>query len=502
VANTQTRTLSLHNIHTKEDLTITYKRNGRFDDAALDKLNLFMRDWRREESTKMDPELFDMLWEVVQESGGSTIHVVCGYRSPATNAMLRRRSGGVAENSQHTQGKAIDFFIPDAPLEKVRAAGLRLQGGGVGYYPTSGSPFVHMDTGSIRHWPRMTRDQLARVFPDGRTVHVPTDGNPLAGHAQAAAELQRRGGGAGTLVASESSGKPGFFAKLLGAKDEDEDEDKARAAPGPRRVASASAVVEDAQDKAAVPLPRPRPSARPAGTEVASAVNDAPVARPPSNTFALASASPNAAQIVQARGIWGGVQPRDEDLRPPQSIEPRLAWTVGPAGRSPAEHAAAERKSAERPRSVALASAGDITASLPPWPERNDKVPSEMVLAYAAAGPAETIVRPTAAASTMRLSSPAKPAPPRRALQTLSQQDPWLRGLVLSPSIKTSMGVAALGAPDYRTLTSLLHKPRNLLPVKFAAVMPSETSFDRFQGKAVEFPDTVRFGATVTARAN
>ena len=70
-------------------------------------------------------------------------------------------------------GHAIDFYIPDVPLEQIRAAGLRLQRGGVGFYPTSGSPFVHLDTGSVRHWPRMTHDQLAAVFPDGRTVHLP-----------------------------------------------------------------------------------------------------------------------------------------------------------------------------------------------------------------------------------------------------------------------------------------------------------------------------------------
>ena len=91
-----------------------------------------------------------------------------------------------------TVGKAIDFFIPGVPLEKVRASALRVQGGGVGYYPTSGSPFVHLDVGSIRHWPRMTHDQLAKVFPDGRTVHVPSDGRPLSGYALALADVRQR----------------------------------------------------------------------------------------------------------------------------------------------------------------------------------------------------------------------------------------------------------------------------------------------------------------------
>ena len=71
--------------------------------------------------------------------------------------------------SQHMLGHAMDFYIPGVSLEQLRVIGLRLQRGGVGFYPSSGSPFVHMDTGGVRHWPRMTREQLVRVFPDGRT---------------------------------------------------------------------------------------------------------------------------------------------------------------------------------------------------------------------------------------------------------------------------------------------------------------------------------------------
>lgn len=185
-AEGDTRTISFRHLHTGEDITITYKRNGRYDDAALKKIDWFMRDWRREESVRMDSHLIDLLWETYREvDGAEPIQVVCGYRSPATNSMLRARSSGVAQFSQHTSGQAMDFYIPGVPLEKVRIVGLRLQRGGVGFYPTSGSPFVHLGTGTIRHWPRMTQEQLARVFPDGRTVHVPSDGQPLPGYALA-----------------------------------------------------------------------------------------------------------------------------------------------------------------------------------------------------------------------------------------------------------------------------------------------------------------------------
>ena len=195
VAEGDTRTLSFHHVHTGEDITITFKRNGRYDEAALKKLDWFMRDWRKEQETHMDPHLFDLLWETYREVGASEpIQVICGYRSPGTNSMLRARSNGVAQFSQHINGNAIDFYIPGVPLATVRAEGLRLQRGGVGFYPTSGSPFVHLDTGTIRHWPRIARQELVKIFPDGRTVHIPADGQPLPGYALALADVERQGG--------------------------------------------------------------------------------------------------------------------------------------------------------------------------------------------------------------------------------------------------------------------------------------------------------------------
>jgi hypothetical protein len=107
--------------------------------------------------------------------------------------MLRAKSSGVAENSQHMLGKAMDVFIPGIKLSTLRAAAMKHQVGGVGYYPTSGSPFVHMDTGNVRAWPRMTTAQLKTVFPDGKTLHIPVDGRPLSktGYAYAQAEWKK-----------------------------------------------------------------------------------------------------------------------------------------------------------------------------------------------------------------------------------------------------------------------------------------------------------------------
>ena len=216
------RALKLHHLHTGEEATIVFKHNGVYDKDGLQKLNYILRDWRIEQPTNMDPHLFDLLWEVYQESGATDpIQIVCGYRSPSTNAILRRRSNGVAEHSQHMLGKAMDFFIPGVPLEKLREIGLRMQVGGVGYYPTSGSPFVHMDTGGVRMWPRMTHEQLAHVFPDGKTLYVPTDGRPLPGYdAALAAYKSRQAGEVPVMLADNGAvGARGADAHRLPAAD-------------------------------------------------------------------------------------------------------------------------------------------------------------------------------------------------------------------------------------------------------------------------------------------
>lgn len=241
-ASAETRKLKLYFLHTGERAEITFKKNGKYIDSGLKKINRFLRDWRRNEPTKMDPRLLDLIWEVYKESGSKKyIHVISGYRSPATNSLLRKRGRGVAKKSQHTLGKALDFFIPGVGLRKLRYIGLRKGIGGVGYYPKSGSPFVHMDTGRVRHWPRMTRKELVKVFPKGKTLHVPSDGKPLARYNLAKAEYERRSRGQGKIVvakAEEIEKKPSLFAKLLGR--DDEEEDNVGSATAPKAVKTTS----------------------------------------------------------------------------------------------------------------------------------------------------------------------------------------------------------------------------------------------------------------------
>lgn len=216
IANGDTRTLTLSNQHTNESGAFTYMVNGSYDSAVLEKLNWFLRDWRLNEPTNMDPKLFDILWEVYQQSGSKEpIDVLSGYRSPQTNAMLRRRSRQVAEHSQHMEGKAIDAHFTDVSTGTIRDVAMRMQAGGVGFYPTGLTPWVHVDSGSVRYWPRMSRDALARIFPDGKTVFIPADGQPMPGYDLARAEIESRGGAVPTSTASSGSNF-GFLSFLFG----------------------------------------------------------------------------------------------------------------------------------------------------------------------------------------------------------------------------------------------------------------------------------------------
>ncbi|MEO9340654.1 DUF882 domain-containing protein [Mesorhizobium sp. SB112] len=342
-ASAETRTLKLYFIHTKERAEITFKRNGRYDQAGLRKVNQFLRDWRRNEPTKMDPRLLDLVWEAYQEVGARDyINVVSAYRSPATNSMLRSRSKGVANKSQHMLGKAMDFYIPGVKLSALRAAGLKMQGGGVGYYPTSGSPFVHFDVGNVRHWPKMSRRELVALFPNGQTLHVPSDGKPLPGYEQAMASYKsrRNNGGAGIALASASSGgskrSGGLLAAFFGGgADEEEDNND-----------SASTRV------AAAPAPRPRTATR---QQPAPAAAEAP--RP-----SIQVVSPEEAQRANIPGY------SDEQDQTPETIIAALpARSVPVPGMAPRPQApvAAEVPVAQTPDVVPF---GQASAPLPEQP--------------------------------------------------------------------------------------------------------------------------------------
>lgn len=148
---TSPRSLSLINFNTKEELTVTYWSNGAYHRTALDQLNNFLRDSRDNTATEMDPLLFDVLWHTMRISGyAGSVEVLSSFRSPTTNAWLASVSRGVARDSQHMNGNAMDIRFPGVPVFRIRQAARSLNMGGVGFYPRSG--FVHIDTGPVRYW--------------------------------------------------------------------------------------------------------------------------------------------------------------------------------------------------------------------------------------------------------------------------------------------------------------------------------------------------------------
>lgn len=563
VAEGDTRSISLHHMHTDESITITYKRNGQYDEAALEKLNWLLRDWRRNQQTHMDPHLIDIIWEVHRETGAKEpVWVVCGYRSPETNAMLRKRSRGVARFSQHMLGHAMDFYIPGVPLDQVRAAGLRLQRGGVGFYPTSGSPFVHLDTGSIRHWPRMTHEQLARVFPDGRTVHVPSDGRPLSGYALALADVKRHGSspsemsldaarsaGVNVEVAGVERSGGNRFLKLLGIGKHNEEEEEADASGSPppepasppagpslraRAKAAVVAAVERAEDKiaaektklaqmvgkmrvvrraeaapAAAPAPAPASVAAPAlipavapAAAQATVAPAAPAAAAPALTkeateTATRSVADTPHDIIVARGFWQGLPDGMSAAQPT------------PVATKPVTSDARARRTGP-----VLADA-DPTGTLTPWPEEAiDRAPSGLSLAYAEPAGRDApaaVQKPRAGVATrgdgdeMTIAVKRVGDRPASAVLTVANRmspaladgkrlnDPWLRAVVLSPSVRRFLTAATLGARDFRTLAALIEKPASSVMMTFAAEPNPSLDHDHFSGSAIVFVPTVTY---------
>ncbi|MPZ36992.1 MAG: DUF882 domain-containing protein [Rhizobiales bacterium] len=464
-ANGDTRTITFHHIHLKEDTTITFKVNGKYDQAALQKINHALRDWRTGQPINMDPHLIDALWEVYRATGAKEpIHVIGGYRSPATNAMLRRRSSGVAKFSQHMLGKAIDFYIPDVELQAIRDAGLRLQRGGVGFYPSSGAPFVHMDVGSVRHWPRVPEAQLARIMSKG----------PLTRVASNSAAQRRKS--RPTVVASRST------------RDADEDAEVLRPASRSRVTAS----VAPQETTAAIPMPRSRPGAvaepTASGFNLAAASSQPvrPAAPRPSQAASLvpqqqgtvSAVAVSANDVINERGYWEGLTDTPAHPVPPADIpETRTAAAEAPI-------------------------AGSVAAgSLAPWP-MPDRAATRDALAYAPPGQPVESRRPTGKARVVarlpqrRVTGTAKP-PARPTVPTVKVgerfNNPWMRAMIVSPSAVEFMNTSLYGAPDIAALRPQLQKPASTVMMTFCDDPHLGMSSEEFRGNAVVFVATVTF---------
>ena len=481
----ETRTLSFHHTHSDENLTVTFKRDGRYDEEGLKKLNHFLRDWRSQDSTTMDRHLFDILWEVYRDvDGKKPIQIISAYRSPATNSMLRRRSSGVARASQHMLGHAMDFYIPDVPLEQIRAAGLRLQRGGVGFYPTSGSPFVHLDTGSVRHWPRMTHDQLARVFPDGRTVHLPANGGPLKGYELARADIERRGNGDDAATVGK---KPSLFAALFrGGKSNDEDDEGASA---PAKSEKPASVMASTAVKSTDPVPTPRAKPQVAATlqlasadaQILPAVKGQSESRPEQKqaTQASAESKPQTpADIINSRGFWDDIPKAESQATPAQVAALRARQALAAATDPQPTASVTDTFSKAMAYAPAAASSpvdrANVVAASAPLPPRSARSARN---AGAAATEINTVVAKGVQGQDAVVATSTRLAAARG-------NDVWMRVVMLAPSASSAMSTTVLGDTEMTQMRSYFVKPQAAIPMAFSEDPLMGMTCDRFTGSA------------------
>jgi uncharacterized protein YcbK (DUF882 family) len=151
LADAPPRRVALHNLHTGESLSAVYWERGAYVGEALAAVDHVLRDFRTGDSHPMAPQLLDLLGALSARVGTrGPFHVISGYRSPKTHALLHERSHGVASKSLHMKGLAIDIRLEDVDLPRLHQAALSLRGGGVGFYPAS--DFVHVDVGPVRCW--------------------------------------------------------------------------------------------------------------------------------------------------------------------------------------------------------------------------------------------------------------------------------------------------------------------------------------------------------------
>lgn len=509
------RTLDLYNNHTRERLTITFKKDGRYIPAALAELNRFLRDWRRNEATRMDPRLFDTVWEVYQKSGSrQPIHIVSGYRALATNNMLRTRSSAVAKHSQHTLGKAMDINIPDVSIDKLRMIAVKMQNGGVGWYPTSGTPFVHVDVGSVRAWPRLTRTQLVGLFPDGKTAHIPSDGKPLPGYREALAALQREKGSNPIAVASakaDGSGgaKGGGLLAMLFSNEEDTDEELGAAnaeadtpavaakpaAPAPKVAVPPPVVAAPAE---ATPPPvltaafAPRPPTAPDRPVTSLADATLPAGLEPASLPALTGAD----RLALATAPLPPVKP--DDIAAPTELAMLIEPSVLPPLKPPAP--------VEAPLPVAAVGRDDaIAAQLALAEVAQDDGPPAAALSFAANPPA---AEPAAAPMVVAALPPAPlAAPPALARPEIDGAKSDMLGSVELPDIVSEDGLMLLDGsqsiywgrfrtlihPDQRHIAALFEAPATVVAATFSAAPYGALVSTRFAGPVAAPTEIIDF---------
>jgi hypothetical protein len=413
--------------------------------------------------------------------------------------MLRRRSSGVARFSQHMLGHAMDFFIPEVPLEQIRFAGLRLQRGGVGFYPTSGSPFVHLDTGSIRHWPRMTHDQLARVFPNGRTVHVPSDGNPLPGYQLALADIEKRGSGDDAASAS----KPSLFTSLFNRKSKSGDDEDEGSAPAIAEKTTPVGMMAAAKPADPVPMPRAKPGvaatfqlasadmqtvttpAKPSKPAAASAKIDTKTETKVDAKTEAKAETP--ADIINSRGFWGDTPTTPKQATPAQVAALSARQALGAVDpQSTASVSAFQAALAYAPpaspvdRSHIVAASAPIPRSLRPASAARNPMAVTDVTTVVGKGPQQG--QGNVVATSTRLTAAAS-----------RDNDVWMRAMILAPSASTAMLSTVFGDTDLTVLRAHFVKPQSVVTMTFSDDPQLGLVCDQFTGTAVATLATMPF---------
>jgi hypothetical protein len=361
----------------------------------------------------------------------------------------------------------------------------------------------------------MTREQLVKVFPDQRTVHIPTDGKPLAGYDLALADLQKHGGSPSSvsLAARDAKwpSKPNLFARMFGGgKKQNADEEKTPAAPvqvaartpsvrtssytvantpvplpvsAPAPVQTSAAAVK----LAAVPLPKGRP-AHIQTAAVQTVSPETPATIKPSAFRALAALTPN--DIIRARGFWRGLP------------------------ETPAETSAARR----RPADAAPADRAVTTASIGPFalPEGYRASGNDYTLAFAGPGehtphrprPVAAAPRQAAIAANMTIATKASADTPTEVQSMVAHglqvapdrlNTPWLRAAMLTPSVENFLNTTLLGAPDFTRLSAFMVKPLTCVVMAFSGDPHHGMTHNAFSGSAVNFPATASFARRTTA---
>jgi hypothetical protein len=373
----------------------------------------------------------------------------------------------------------MDFYIPDVPLEQIRAAGLRLQRGGVGFYPTSGSPFVHLDTGSVRHWPRMTHDQLARVFPDGRTVHLPANGGPMKGYELARADIERRGNGDDAASVGK---KPSLFAALFrGSKSNDEDDEAGSAPVKNEKPAPASVMAAASPAKSADPVPTPR-AKPPVGATLQLASADAQIVPAPKAKPDAQASTDNAepkpqtpADIINSRGFWDDVPKAANQATPAQvaALRARQALATDPQPTASVTESF-NKAMAYAPAASSPVDRANVVAASAPVPPRSARSARN---AGAAATEINTVVAKGAQGQDAVVATSTRLAAARG-------NDIWMRVVMLAPSASSAMSTTVLGDTEMTQMRGYFVKPQAAIAMTFSEDPMMGMTCDRFTGSA------------------